>query len=138
MPMAEEDPRPTRSEARSFGLLLAAVFVLLGGVVGWQLASLRVFAVMGGIGGALAALYYAIPPLRVPLFRGWRALTMPLGRVISTTILAAVYFLALTPLAWLLRIFRRDPLRQRLDPSAESYWDAYDPGGDLDRYFRQS
>ena len=138
MTIANGDPRPSRAEARWFGLLLLAVFCILGALLGWQLGSPRFTQVMGGIGLLLAVFYYAVPPLRVPLFLAWMALTMPLGRLISTVILALIYFLVLTPTAWFTRAVGRDPLQRKPDPSAESYWAAYNPGENQDRYFRQS
>ncbi len=138
MTIADDDLRPSSTEARWFGLLLLVVFSVLGVVLGWQLRSMWLAEVMLSIGLALALLYYAVTPLRVPLFRSWMALTMPLGRFVSTGILAVIYFLVLTPIAWFMRALGRDALQRRLDPAAPTYWTAYDPGGYQDRYFRQS
>ena len=138
MTIADRDPRPSGPEQRWFGLLLLTIFSVLGIILGWQFGSPRATRISIGIGLTLSVLYYSLPPLRVPLFRTWMALTMPFGRLISTAILAAIYFLVLTPMAWLMRIGGRDHLQRRFDPAAESYWTAYSPGGDQDRYFRQS
>ena len=94
MPIANGDPRPSRAEQRWFGLLLLAAFSILGVVLGWQLGSPRLTHVMAGVGLFLALLYYTVTPLRVPLYLAWMALTMPLGRLISTVILALIYFLS--------------------------------------------
>lgn len=138
MTIAESDPRPSSTEARWFGLLLLAIFCLLGGLLGWQLGSLRVTQVLAGCGVGIAALYYGVTPLRNPLYRTWMALTMPLGRLVSTVILAAIYFVVLTPIALLMRALGRDHLQRRLDPSAQSYWHRYASNQEQDRYFRQS
>ena len=73
-----------------------------------------------------------------PFYRTWMALTMPLGRLISTGILAAIYFGAITPLALFQKLLRRDHLKRRFDASAQTYWEPYNPSEDTDRYFRQS
>ena len=138
MTIAEGDPRPAKTEERWFGLLLLAAFSALGVLLGWRFGSLRLTQVMMGSGLALAFLYYTAPPLRVPFYRTWMALTMPLGRAISTLILATIYFLLITPMACLMRALGRDPLQRQFDSSAETYWTPYSPGEDEDRYFRQS
>ena len=138
MTIAESDPRPSRTEELWFGFLLFVVFGVLGALLGWQLGSLRLTWVLASVGGGLALFYYSIPPLRVPLYRTWTALTMPLGRLISTAILAAIYFGAITPLASLFKLLGRDHLRQKFDPTAETYWAPYEINEDEDRYFRQS
>lgn len=37
----------------------------------------------------------------------------------------AVFYLVVTPLAWVMRRLGRDPLRRALDPAAETYWTNY-------------
>ena len=138
MTIAENDPRPSRTEEKWFGLLLLLVFGIVGSVLGWQLNSDRLTWTLVSIGISLAVLYYGLPALRTPFYRTWMALTMPLGRLISTGILAAIYFGAITPLALFQKLLRRDHLKRRFDASAQTYWEPYNPSEDTDRYFRQS
>ena len=98
MTIAEGDPRPSRTEKRWFGILLLIVFTVLGLVIGWQLRSVRAAEMLIGSGLTLAIVYYAVAPARVALYRSWMALTMPLGRAISTLLLAFIYFLVITPM----------------------------------------
>jgi hypothetical protein len=65
-------------------------------------------------------------------------LTRPLGIVMTTVILAVVYFLVLTPLALLRRLGNRDPLDLRWDPRPrESAWKPKAlPPPDSDRWYR--
>ena len=43
-------------------------------------------------------------------------------------LLGAAFFGLLTPIAWLLRLFGYDPLRQRRSAPSDSYWVAREPG----------
>jgi len=64
-------------------------------------------------------------------------LTYPIGFAISFILLAAFYFLLLTPLSIIFRLMGRDPLRRKFNRSAKSYWLDHCPPESLDRYFRQ-
>ena len=57
--------------------------------------------------------------------------------VVSLLVLILIYYALLTPLGVVLRRVRPDPLRQRVDRSAESYWMRYDPPDEARRYFQQ-
>lgn len=62
--------------------------------------------------------------------------TWPIGWVMSHVVLALVYYVALTPIALLLRLFNYDPLTRRMERGATSYWKPVSPSA-TDRYFRQ-
>jgi hypothetical protein len=89
-------------------------------------------------GAALAAIYFAVPPLRRPIFLGWTYLTFPIGFVLSHVILGIVYYGVFTPAGLILRLVGHDPMQRKMDRSAKSYWAAHDPHKSLERYFRQS
>ncbi|MGF1642059.1 MAG: SxtJ family membrane protein [Thiotrichales bacterium] len=72
--------------------------------------------------GALLALWGTVAPgsLR-PVFHGWLKFGAALGWVNTRIILGAMFFLVLTPIGAVLRLFRHDPLKRRRDPDAASY-----------------
>jgi hypothetical protein len=135
---AESGPRPSTSEMRWFGLILAAVFAVLGGVIAWQTGTRRVSNVLWGIGASLAVLYYAVPALRWPMYAGWMRLVTPFGLLVSTVILGIIYFGIITPIGRMTALFGRDALGRRLDPERASYWVPHPPVGESGRYLRQS
>ncbi|MCO4747327.1 MAG: hypothetical protein KC912_21185 [Proteobacteria bacterium] len=61
------------------------------------------------------------------LLRLWRGVR---GGV-STVVLALVFFGFLTPVGWVLRWLRSDPLQRRLEPDRDSYWQARRPDEDV-------
>ncbi len=63
---------------------------------------------------------------------------MPIGFVVSFILLAAFYFLLLTPVALVFRLIGRDALGRRFDAVAPSYWVPHKPSEDMRRYFHQS
>jgi len=56
------------------------------------------------------------------LFLGLSILFIPFGFIISHVLLAAVYYLVLTPIALFFRVIGRDVIGKKLDKDAKSYW----------------
>ncbi len=135
--MLELRLKPSRRELGWFGLLLLAFFWLVAGIVLWTTSARGAAIGLGAAGAALAALYYGLRPLRLPLFRAWMRLVHPIGWVVSHLLMAAVYFFVVTPMGWALRAARVDPLERRRTPEAETYWTDDPSPTDPSSYFRQ-
>jgi hypothetical protein len=60
-----------------------------------------------------------------PLYRVWMKFSHVLGYINTRLLLAAVFFLVITPLALLMRLFGRDVLALRQE-KRESYWQVQD------------
>jgi len=65
------------------------------------------------------------------------ALALPVGLVISTVLMAVLYYLLLTPLGLFFRLIGRDALEFKFDRTRESYWVKRRPPESLKRYFNQ-
>lgn len=136
MPMIEINKNPSRTELNWFGVLFAAFFALVGGLVFWQ-ASERAAYVIWAVAAAVVVLYYALPPMRRPLYLGWMYAALPIGWTVSHLLLAAVYYLLFTPIGLVLRLTGHDPLHRRIDRDATTYWIEHPTVTDPARYFRQ-
>ena len=66
----------------------------------------------------------AAPALLAGPHRAWLALSRVLGRVNSAIFLFLTFFLVLTPLGIVLRLFGRDELRRR-GPAPPTMWSPY-------------
>lgn len=130
--------RPSPQQLRWFGLLLLLFCVAVGALLGARLASLELAAGLAGLGLALAALYYAVRPLRLPMYLAWMRVTRPLGAAFSVLLLGVIYFLVVTPIGLVARLFGRDELGRRFDPAATSYWRRHSRSAEPGRYLRQS
>lgn len=137
MAMLEINWRPGTRELRQFGALfvLAAAGLAAYGLLGGAHPALGWGALGAAAGAALAWLFYprALHPAYVILM----AAALPVGVVVSTVLLAVIYFGILTPIGILTRIFGHDPMGKRFDKSATSYWIERKPADDIKRYFRQ-
>jgi hypothetical protein len=133
----DPEREPTPWELRYFGTMLAGFFVLLGAIARQRWGAPRLSIGLWFVAAAVIILYYALPPVRRPIFRGWRTITLPVQRTTSLLALASVYYLVFTPVGLVMRAFGRDALKRGRDPGAGSYFVKRRPSGDPARYFRQ-
>ena len=112
---------------RTFGLVFGVVFAV---IAFWPLLAEqppRWWAV--AVSGAFFALALVLPAVLAPLNRLWLRFGLLLHRIVSPVVIAALFFLAVTPTALIMRLLGKDPLGLRLDPEAGSYWIYRTPPG---------
>lgn len=125
-PPAEDVARP-QSSNRSFGLLFAALFGL---AALWPLlhhAAIRFWSL--GVAAAFLAAALVVPSVLALPNRLWSRLAMVLNRIMTPVMMAVLFFLVVTPLAFAMRLAGKDPLRRKWRRGAESYWVVRTPPG---------
>ena len=137
MALIQVNRNPTPRELTIFGLMFAGFSVLLALLVWWRFDAPIAAQWIGGIGIALAVVFFAIPPLRKAIYLGWVYLTFPIGWTITHIIMAITYYLVVTPIGLIMRALGRDPMARAFDRAAASYWIAHQPVDNVERYFRQ-
>jgi hypothetical protein len=136
MALIEINRQPSARELRWFGVGLLVFAGLIGALVVWRTGSWWAARAIWGAGGAMTVAYFAMPPLRRPVYLGWCYAALPIGWAISHLLLLAIFYLVVTPIAVAMRLAGRDPMGRRFEDRL-SYWVPHEPGGDLGRYFRQ-
>lgn len=134
--MINKDPQ--KRELAVFGAALAGFFLLAGFVSRREWGADGMSTALWAAGAAVTFLYAAAPPLRRPMFIGWAYLTYPLGWAVSHLVLLAVFWVVITPIGLLVRVFGHDALSRAPDPPAKTYWLRRDNTPDPGRYFQQS
>ena len=88
--------------------------------------------------GVLLLAAALVPRILSPLNRLWMAFGSVLHKVISPIVLGIIFFGALTPIALLMRLLRRDFLGLQFDRNAKTYWvERRPPGPDPKTLSRQ-
>ena len=123
---AREEEVKAGSE-RSLGIVFAAVFAIVGLFPLWDGGAVRLWALI--VAGVFLALALIAPALLGPLNRLWFRFGMLLNRIVSPLVIGLLFFLTVTPMALIMRVAGKDPLRLRFDKAAESYWIPRDPPG---------
>jgi Saxitoxin biosynthesis operon protein SxtJ len=137
MAVIEINKNPSQKELAWFGLMFLVFFGLIGGVVWWRFEAQTAAYTLWGVAAAIVAVYYALPPVRLPIYLGWLYAAFPIGWVISHVVMGAIYYLVITPFALVFKLIGRDALDRKLDKNAKSYWVEHRTGGDPQRYFKQ-
>jgi hypothetical protein len=141
-PFREINWKPEARELRAFGKVIAIGFPIVAALLGasvrlrshaWPLWVLW----LGGIGLVAGLVCMLVPRAARPLYLAWMAFGCCVGLVVSNVVLAAIYFLVVTPIGLALRLAGRDPLRRKFERGRQSYWDDAQKAGDSERYFRQ-
>ncbi len=112
---------------RSFGLVLAVVFALIGL---WPLIDdtpIRVWALAASGGFLTVAL--VMPRLLLPLNKLWFAFGMLLHKVVTPLIMGLLFFVTIMPIGLIMRVMGKTPLPLGFDEDAKSYWIERDPPG---------
>ncbi len=130
---------PTRRELNWFGVIILIFSGIVGGLVWLRADSVRWATIVWSVGAGLALIYYALRPLRRPLYLAWMYAVFPIGWTVSHLLLAVIFYLVITPIGLVLRLFGHDPLKLRDNRSAKSGWYPRErKAGSLETYFRQS
>jgi Saxitoxin biosynthesis operon protein SxtJ len=121
----EENLRP--GSDRNFGLVMAGAMAILGALPLLRLAAPHWWLI--GVAVAFAALALIVPRALHPLNYAWFRLGLLMHRVISPLIIGAVFFLCVTPIGVIMRLFGKDVLSLRRRADLPSYWIVRDPPG---------
>jgi DMSO reductase anchor subunit len=110
-------------------------FLVLASLVYFWRHKETVGAGLGGLGALLVVAALVVPSHLGPLQRAWMGLARAISKVTTPIFMAVVFFVVMTPIGWLMRLFRRRPLVHREKDGG--YWAAPASGGrsDLERQF---
>src|SRR5262245_27550000 len=115
---------PSERQLRQFaGIWFPAFWLIVGLLIGLRTGAWGVAFALWGAALAIGAVGVIWPRALRPLFVAWMCAAFPIGWLVSHVLLAAVFYLALTPLGIIARLLGRDKLKLKLDQSAASYWE---------------
>ena len=108
------------TQNRSFGILFFIVFLALGlwpltkgNEINVYLTSISlVFLVLGLFNSKILS----------PLSKAWIKLGEILGKIIAPIVMALVYFIILTPVSLLVRVFGKDLIGLKFKKNQNTYW----------------
>ena len=112
--------KATRKEVQKFGILFAVVFVLIGLYMLWRGREYWYYLpIVGGL--FLAGGYFAYTLLR-PVYIWWMKLAFVLAWVNTRILLSLFFYLIVTPIGAVMRLFGKDFLDEKIEENRSSYW----------------
>ena len=124
----------SRENNKGFGLLFFAVFLIIGL---WPIIngdSPRIIFFIIGLIFLILGLVNS--KILTPLNKAWVKLGELLGKIIAPIVMAGVYFIVLTPISIIVRLFGKDLLKVKFSDKSKSYWIKRDKDlGSMDKQF---
>ena len=105
---------------RSFGLVFFVVFLFIalyplskqGEIRVWSLIISLIFLFLGLLNSKILS----------PLNKIWFKFGIILGKIISPLVMGIIFFLVVTPIGLLMRLFKKDILSLKFDKNSQTYW----------------
>ena len=113
---------------RTFGFVFTGIFLLIAAYLWYHDAkpvTIQAFLVLAV---AFLASTLVVPIALRPLNKAWYKLGLLMGRVVSPIVLGILFFILITPIAIVMRLAGRDPLKLRKQ-NVQSHWIDRTPPG---------
>ena len=120
-----------RRTITSFALIVSGALLAIAAYQRWRGAEPWVVLTLVSIAAVLSLLSAIAPSLLRPVYRGWMRFGEALGWLNTRIILSLVFFLVVTPIGLLMRLFGRSPIATA---KRESYWTDVEPHSYGDRH----
>ena len=119
--MSNQKKIPTNKELQEFGLIFGVILVLLFGVLlPWIFGGnfpLWPWWILG-VTGSMALIY---PQSLKQLFDAWMLFGMFMGWINTRIILGVIFYFVFVPYGLMMRLFGKDLLSRKLDPTLSTY-----------------
>lgn len=112
---------------RSFGIVFAVVFLLIGLYPLLKDAPVRIWSL--AIAGVFLFLAFFFSSVLQPLNILWFRFGMLLARIVNPIVMFVIYVVTIVPFGLGARLFGKDLLSMKLDPKQQTYWVDRDPPG---------
>lgn len=129
--------QPSPSQLAVFGGIWLVFFSGLAAIVYQRGGAPVVVQTIAAAAIIVPAVGWIVPAFMRIVYIGMSLVTLPIGLVVSHLLLAAIYYLLLTPVGLLMRLCGYDPMHRRFQRDAPSYWIRREGESSVDRYFRQ-
>lgn len=112
----------SKRDMKKFGFTMAIALGVLAALVFFFGSHPERSYWLGGIALLFLFLGFLIPQLLKPIHLLWMGLALVLGFFMSRLLLTILFFLILTPIGFIMRLFGKDLLDEKLQRDKNSYW----------------
>ncbi|MFH1502030.1 MAG: SxtJ family membrane protein [Candidatus Eisenbacteria bacterium] len=125
-----------KRDLRKFGITMCVAIAVLGALFLWRGRGEPMW--FFGIAAAFLLLGLVAPVVLRPVQKVWMAFALVLGWVMTRVILTIVFYIGVTPIAFIARIVGKKFLDLGFEPDRESYWvKRPEPTTGRERYLNQ-
>ena len=109
-----------KSDIRNVGITVGIILLIISGFLLWK--EKESYQIFSGIGITLSLIAIAIPSVLKPVYWMWMVFATILGGVMTRIILSLLFYIILTPIGLISRLFGRKFLELKWNHSQKSYW----------------
>ena len=109
-----------KSDLRKFGITVGVILLIVAGFLFWREKESFRFFFNGGI--ILFVFGIVMPVVLMPVYWLWMILTTILGWFMTRVILSLLFYVIITPIGLISRLFGKQFLELRWDKLKGSYW----------------
>lgn len=113
--------RDELKDLRQFGMVLAGILIVFGAIhfIKHRMIFTQWFC---GVGLIVLCLGLLVPRMLKNVYTVFLKVAHAIGWFNTRGILIMIYFLLVTPIAIVMKIFGKDPLNRKIDKNALTYW----------------
>ena len=113
---------------RAFGCTVGTILMVIGAAKAFAAGGILLVQCLILVAGALLLLLGIFAPSRLSgLNRAWLKVGGVLAKMVNPIVLALLFFVVFTPMAFVMRMLGKRPLRLVPDPAAATYWIKREP-----------
>ena len=125
-----------KKDLRSFGVTIGIILLLIAGFLFYK--EKESFQLFIYIATSFIGIGFIIPILLKPIYIIWMTFAIILGWFMTRVILSLLFYMILTPIGLILRVFGKDLLELRLNRKKSTYWNYISEGViEKERYEKQ-
>jgi len=109
-----------KSDLRKFGIAIGTILLIIAGVLFWK--EKESFQILLAFSISFFILGIVTPVILKPIYCVWMIFATILGWIMTRVILSLLFYIILTPIGLIPRVFGKQFLELRWDKSKESYW----------------
>ncbi len=130
--------KKTTKELRNFGLVMAGAFAVLGAISYWRNSlpdnESTIWPYMFGLAGFFLVFGLIFPRVLTPIEWFWMKLAFVLSIIVTHILVTLTFYIVITPVGLLMRLFGNDPLRLKFAKKEDSYWVKVEDDGPHTRF----
>jgi len=109
-----------KSDLQKFGITVGVILLIIAGFLFWK--EKESFQIVFAIGIILFVFGITIPVLLKPVYLVWMIFATILGWFMTRVILSLLFYVIVTPIGLISRLFRKQFLELRWDRYQDTYW----------------
>ncbi|MEK9568201.1 MAG: SxtJ family membrane protein [Paracoccaceae bacterium] len=119
----DHDDKVVVGSDKSFCLVFACFFAIISGFnLGFGSSINNWTYFLCGVTVVFLTVAFTIPQIARPLNILWFRFGLLLHKIVSPVIMGLMFFLTVTPIGLIMRLFGKRPLNLKFEPNAKSYW----------------